>query len=423
MILRFAGWFAVFSTLRYRDFRLFWIGLVSQVTGQQMMMVTMGWLAFDLTGSPLALGFINLLTALPRLTISVLGGVLADKWDQRKLITGAQLLSAITLVSIASLTVTENIEVWHLAVAALFIGLVQAFDEPSRAALFPRLLPDRSMIPAAVPLVSIAWSSTRIVAPSIAGFVIAASGAGTSFFISAVGSTVMVTTLAMLRTGTVPSARSGTMWTNLQDGAYFAWGNLVFRSVIGLAFLYSFFGLGFMMVLPVFAKEVMDVGPKGLGLLYSAHGIGAIAATITFGKLSRKIPHGRLATLGLAAFAALLIVFALNPYYLLSLPLLTLMGFAGVTFQTGGQVILQTMVPDRLRGRVMGVHGMHWSFLPLGGAVVNTIANFTGAPYALAGSASVLLLAALAIGLRNEQLRDLRLEQMEEATSATSARH
>ncbi|MEE8518199.1 MAG: MFS transporter, partial [Dehalococcoidia bacterium] len=405
--------------LQYREFRLYWIGLVSQVTGQQMMMVTMGWLAFDLTGSPLTLGFISLLTALPRLTISVIGGVLADKWDQRKLITAAQLLSASALVTIAYLTVRGDIEVWHLAVSALFIGFVQAFDEPSRAALFPRLLPDRSMIPAAVPLVSIAWSSTRIVAPSIAGFVIAASGAGLSFFISAAGAGVMVMTLAMLRMGPVPSARSGSVWSNLQEGARFAWGQLVFRSVIGLAFLYSFFGLSFMMMLPVFASEdVLNVDSRGLGFMFSAHGVGAIAATITFHRISKVLPPGRLVPIGLAVFSAVLIAFALSPWYLLSLALLTLVGFAGVTFQTGGQVILQTLVPDELRGRVMGLHGMHWSFMPLGGAVVNVIAHFIGAPLALAGSASVLLLAALAIGLRISQLRDLQLEQRVD-TSAT----
>ena len=159
---QFAVWLDSFAALRHRDFRLFWSGLVAQVTGQQITFVTLGWLAFHLTGSPLALGVINLLTAAPRIVIGLVGGVLADRIDARNLIAAAQASSATVLLALGALTVTDRIELWHLAVGALLLGFVQSFDEPSRASLFPRLLPDRSLLQSAVPLISVAWSSTRI---------------------------------------------------------------------------------------------------------------------------------------------------------------------------------------------------------------------------------------------------------------------
>ena len=145
------GWLDFFSALVHRDFRLFWVGLMAQVTGQQMTIVTLGWLAYYLTESPLALGIINLLSAAPRLVINLLGGVLADRVDPRALIAGAQTISALVLIALGVLAITNNATIWHLGVAAFILGLVQSFDEPSRASLFPRLLPDRSFIPSAVP--------------------------------------------------------------------------------------------------------------------------------------------------------------------------------------------------------------------------------------------------------------------------------
>ena len=131
------GWLDFFSALVHRDFRLFWVGLMAQVTGQQMTIVTLGWLAYYLTESPLALGIINLLSAAPRLVINLLGGVLADRVDPRALIAGAQAISALVLIALGVLAITNNATIWHLAVAAFILGLVQSFDEPSRASLFP----------------------------------------------------------------------------------------------------------------------------------------------------------------------------------------------------------------------------------------------------------------------------------------------
>jgi MFS family permease len=137
----------LFTALRFRDFRLFWIGLPGQIIGQQMFQVTVAWLAYDLTGSPAALGLINLVGFVPRVALTLQGGVFADRWDQQRLITVSQALAASIILTIATLAITDNIEVWHLAASAFILGISQSIDEPARTAFFPRLLPDRSLLP------------------------------------------------------------------------------------------------------------------------------------------------------------------------------------------------------------------------------------------------------------------------------------
>jgi len=405
--------------LRYRDFRLFWLGLVGQITGQQMTIVTLGWLTFDITHSPFALGMINLATALPRLAITLIGGALADRWQPRVLIIGAQTVSAATVLALASLTLTDRITVWHLLIGAVLLGLVQAFDEPSRASVFPRLLPNRSLIPQAVPLISMAWSSTRIVAPSIAGFVIAAAGAGPSFMVAAAGSIVMVTMVGLVRSDTravvPPGQVRASMLHILAEGAVYVWGNAAFRVVVGLAYINSFFAMGSIMMLPVFAVEVFGVDSRGLGLMYSTQGVGAIIGLVAYAKLARVRPPGQIFLGALLAFSVALMAFALTPWFYPAIGLLFLSAFFSTVQQTTGQVVLQTLVPDELRGRVMGVHGTHWSFLPLGGAALNVAAHFVGAPAALAGSTAIAILIVATVGLRSMDLHAVRLPQPEEA--------
>ena len=337
----FGGIVEFFAALRYPDFRLFWIGLVAQVTGQQMTIVTLGWLAYDLTQSPLALGFINLVSAAPRIVVNLVGGVLADRFDPRTLVVAAQTTSVVMLVTLAVLTVTDRAAVWNLAVAALVIGLVQSFDEPARASLFPRLLPDRSLIPIAVPLTSVAWSSTRIVAPSIAGFVIAAAGAGPSFFVAAAGAAAMVSVMRLVHPQQAAAGRHGTMLGDLKAGAAYVWAHPVFRPLLLLALAASTFGQGYMLTFPVFQVEVYDVGPQELGLMYSSAGVGAMVGLYIYSRYFRQRGAGRVLLSATVSFGATLVAFALTPSFEAGLVLLFLSGAAGVMQITMAQVILQ----------------------------------------------------------------------------------
>jgi MFS family permease len=396
----------VFTTLRYRNMRLFWIGLLSQVAGQQMMIVTIGWLAYDLTGSPLTLGIVNLLQAAPRILLNLVGGALADRWDQRKIIVVNQIGSMLVLAALATLTIFDLVEIWHLAVAALAVGFFQTLDEPSRASLFPHLLPSRDLLPGAVPLISIAWQGSRIFAPAIAGFVIASAGAGVSFYISMTGAAMMALMVRMLNVGRIQRAARTSMATAIVDGARYVWRNSLFRIVLVMAFANSLFGMGYNLMLPVFAADEFDVGARGLGLLFTAGGIGGILSLLTLASLIRRYGTGRLILAGMLGFDISLIVFAFSPSYPAALASIFVVGFFGHLYLSSGEVLLQTLVPDELRGRVMGLYGMLWSIMPLGAAVLNGVANFTGAPVALAGGASVAVVIWFLVGVRSKELRD-----------------
>ena len=409
----FGGLVEFFAALRYRDFRLFWMGLVAQVTGQQMTIVTLGWLAFDLTESPLALGFINLVAAAPRIAVTLAGGVLADRFDPRTLVTAAQVTSVAMLVTLAVLALTDRATVWNLAAAAFVIGLVQSFDEPARASLFPRLLPDRSLIPIAVPLTSVAWSSTRIVAPSVAGFVIAAAGAGPSFFVAAGGAAAMATAMRLVHPRPGAGGRHGTMLEDLKAGAAYVWGHRVFRPLLLLALAASTFGHGFMLTFPVFQAQVYDVGPRELGLMYSSAGVGAMAGLYAYSRYFRKRSAGHVLLGGAGSFGVMLAVFALTPWFEAALVLLFIAGGVGVLQITTGQVILQTLVDDSLRGRVLALYGIHWGLLPVGGALMNAVAQGTGAPVAIAGAGALLFSVVVTIAVRGTALRGVVLPQAE----------
>ena len=407
----FGGLVEFFAALRYRDFRLFWLGLVAQITGQQMTIVTLGWLAFDLTQSPLALGLINLVAAAPRILVSLAGGVFADRFDPRTLVTAAQATSVIMLAALAALTLTDRAAVWNLAAAAFVIGLVQSFDEPARMSLFPRLLPDRSLIPMAVPLTSVAWSSTRIVAPSIAGFVIAAAGAGPSFLVAAAGAAAMAAVMRMVHAHQATSGRHGTMLGDLKAGAAYVWGHPVFRPLLLLALAASAFGQGYMLTFPVFQAQVYEVGPRELGFMYSSAGAGALAGLYAYSRYFRKRNPGHVVLGGAGAFGTMLIVFAMTPWFEAALVLLFIAASVGVLQITTGQVILQTLVDDSLRGRVMALYGIQWGVLPVGGALMNGVAHGTGAPIAVAGAGVLLLAVAVTIALRGAALRNVALPQ------------
>jgi len=403
---RMGRFLEVFTTLRYRNMRLFWIGLLSQVAGQQMMIVTIGWLAYDLTGSPLTLGIVNLLQAAPRILLNLVGGALADRWDQRKIIVVNQIGSMLVLAALATLTIFDLVEIWHLAVAALAVGFFQTLDEPSRASLFPHLLPSRDLLPGAVPLISIAWQGSRIFAPAIAGFVIASAGAGVSFYISMTGAAMMALMVRMLNVGRIQRAARTSMATAIVDGARYVWRNSLFRIVLVMAFANSLFGMGYNLMLPVFAADEFDVGARGLGLLFTAGGIGGILSLLTLASLIRRYGTGRLILAGMLGFDISLIVFAFSPSYPAALASIFVVGFFGHLYLSSGEVLLQTLVPDELRGRVMGLYGMLWSIMPLGAAVLNGVANFTGAPVALAGGASVAVVIWFLVGVRSKELRD-----------------
>jgi MFS family permease len=398
----------VLGVLRYRDFRVFWSGLVVQVLGQSMQFFTLGWLAYDLTGSPLSLGYVSLFQALPTIAFTMSGGVAADRLDQRKIILGTQMFGATILAALAFLTITGRVELWHLMIGALCMGAGQSFENPSRMSLYPLLLPDRSQIKNAVAVFSLVWQFSNVLAPTVAGFIIAYAGAGESFFISAVFFSIMVIVIRMVRLERPVKKESDSPLKALLEGARYCWGEKTIRILIGLAFFSGVFAFSYVALLPVFAKDILHVDARGLGLLGSGAGVGSIMGVFITPWLSNRFHVGRLIIVELMVTGVVLMVFAMSRSYLLSLAMMPFIGFVMFSNVTLIAIATQMIVPDHLRGRVMGMQSLRWTLMPLGGALLGVVANFFGAPFALGCAAVAVFFVSLMAGLFNPQIRNLR---------------
>ncbi len=394
--------------LKVRDFRLYWSGLVAQVMGQHMYQFSLGWLSFEISGSQAQLGLIHLCAFLPQFSLTLLGGVLADRIDPRRLIQSAQTLSALSVIGIGLLALFGRVEIWHLAVGAFLFGLVNAVDEPSRASFFPRLLP-KSHLSSGIPLISMAFGTSRMIAPSIAGFVIASIGAPSVFLLSALGMSVMISMLFLVRPGAGSAPSHGSLLGNLTDSLRYIRANEVFSRVIVAALLNATFAMGYIHVLPVFAKVVLEVDARGLGLLASAAGLGALCGLFTYPWLQGRTTLRNAIVYALSAFNCALIGVGFSTWFWLSCALLFAVGLSQAYFMTSCQVVLQTLVDDRYRGRVMAVFTLVWGLVYLSGFLLNVTGSLTGPRVALVcGGAIVLSYVWLSLA-RSDALRRLVL--------------
>jgi MFS family permease len=378
------------SALKVRNFRLFWTGLINQVLGQHMYQFSLGWLAFDLTGSQSDLSLIQLFAFLPQFSITLLGGALADRFDPRRLIQLAQSLSVISVVSVGFTTWFGLLEFWHLACASFVFGLVNGIDEPSRVSFFPRLLP-KEQLASGIPLVSMAFGTSRIVAPSIAGFIIAAIGAPAVFLFSALGLSTMITMLFWVKAKTVNTQPSGSLVRNIIESFQHIQDHEVFSKVIIAALLNATLAMGYIHILPVLAKVVLKADAMGLGLLASGVGIGALCGLFSYPWFQSRVTPRNLMVYALSAYCFAFIGVALSQWFWVSFVLLILVGLGQANFLTSCQVALQTHVEDHYRGRVMAMFSLVWSLVYLSGFLLNFTGSLIGPQRALLVNALIVL--------------------------------
>ena len=408
--------------LKYPKYRAYWLGTLASVGGFQMLMFGQGWLAFELTGSPLYLGYIGLANASSAIALNLFGGVFADKLDKRRLILVTQIITASLIFLLAALTLFEVVEVWHIIIIAFVAGGVNAFDQPARQALYPHLI-DRKVMVSAVALNSAVWQGTRIVAPAIAGFVISFTGTATAFFLAGSGFVTMAIVIALLKVPSIQSTSRGNPMQDMVEGLKFIGGSAVFSFLIGMTFFNSFFGMAYIMMMPAFAVDILKVGANGQGTLMSVGGVGALAVTMVLGSMSGSAHRGLMIVGGGAAFGLSVAAFALTARYVgsfpLALTLMVIMGISSSTYMIAIMSSLQLLVPDNMRGRVMGFYGMTWSIMPLGAFQAGAIAEFVGVPVAIAIGGALVTLFALGPALINRQVRNLGVILQERELRAT----
>jgi MFS family permease len=397
------------SALRHRNYRLYWFGQLSSVLAQNMEGVAQSWLVLELTDSPLLLGLTGLTFAAPTILLSLLGGVIADRADRRRIMILSQSASALNFLIIGTLVVTESIAQWHVMTLAFVSGCVRAFDRPSRMALLPQMVPKED-IPNAVAVGGTIWQLNRLVGPAVAGMAIYLIGIGPTYYFCFVASISAVGLWLPIRIESRATALAAAgLVQHMIDGLRFIRANEIYYTFIGMTFFNSVFGMSYLILMPVFARNVLDVGSQGFGFLQSTGGAGALCGVLAAAYFSHAGGKGLQAIGGAVTFGLLIMVFAFSKSYPLSLALAFFLGLSSQLYMTTINTILQVNLPDQLRGRVMGIFGLTWDLMPVGGMIAGAIAEFAGAPVAVGfGGLMVAAMAAfVAIALPNIR----RLEQ------------
>ncbi len=386
------------GALSYPNYRRFWLANLARVYGLQFRFIGGPWLVTELTDSKTMLGLVAATTAISTILVSAPAGVLADRYDNRKLLVWSQGASALADAAIALLVLTGAVEVWMVVVWAAAAGSLGALGNPALNAILPRLIEMR-VVASAVAATSAIWNSARIVGPAAAGIVIAFIGTGQALFATAVGfglSTVLLLTLQLNEAPTSESRVRGGML----DGFRYVMSDRIFFATVGLSFFTSLFGSSYIVLLPVFAREILGVGALGFGQLEIAAGVGALLGTAAIVKIGGASQRGPLMLGSAAAFGMLIAAFAWSTSFVLSLALLGAAGFASSIYLNLGMTTLQVLVPNELRGRVMGVWSLTWVLSALGGLPAGLLAEWLGVQAAVAlGALSVTAFAlALLVG-------------------------
>ncbi len=374
-----------------------------------MQATALGWLVFDLTNSEFLLGLVTAAGSLPILLLTLFAGVVADRRNKRSIILTALGASLFFALALAILTDTGHITVPWILLLVLLLGVANAFEVPTRQSFFVELV-GKEDLTNAIALNSAAFNLTRIIGPAVAGFLIGTVGIAAAFYLNALSYFSVILALLLIRLPPFRRPpRTNSAWAHLQEG--FAWirHNPVPRALVWLIAAASIFAFPYAMLLPVFARDILGVGAQGLGWLLSATGAGALAGGLALAAIGPRVRRGRLLLGASLAFTVLIGAFALSRSFTLSLLLLAAAGFMMILNNATTNALLQSLVPDELRGRVMGVYVfMFLGMMPVGSVLIGAVARTVGAPAALLVGTTILLCIILLVWSRVPALRQVR---------------
>ena len=395
------------GALTHRNFRLFFFGQGVSLIGTWMQSVAQGWLVLTLTNSPFFVGLVSGLGSLGVLAFTLYAGVVADRRDKRRLILLTQSLSMVLALVLAVLVWTKVVTVWHVMALATTLGIVNAFDIPTRQAFMVELVGKEDLMNA-IALNSSMFNAARVVGPAMAGALIGAVGVAPLFFLNGVSYVAVIAGLVAMRLAPFqPRPASGSAWTGFREVVGFLRSDRRVETLIVLTATFSVFGFPYLVMMPVFARDVLHVGAAGYGALTAAVGGGAMLGALAIALNSRRIVHrGRLMVIGGTAFGVLVALFAFSHTFALSLVLLALAGCAMIVNNALTNTMLQTIVPDHLRGRVMGFYSFVFvGMSPLGAFQAGAFAERFGAPLAIGIGALVCAAAVAMAAWRVPELR------------------
>ena len=386
---------STFRALRHRNFRLFFAGQFISLTGTWMQSVAQSWLVYRLTGSVVLLGMIGFASQIPVFLLTPIGGTAADRYNRHRILLTTQTISMVLAFILAFLTLTARVEIWHLFVIATGFGLANAFDIPTRQAFAVDMVGKDDLINA-IALNSSMFNGARIVGPAIAGILVAAVGEGWCFFGNAVSYIAVLGGLMMMRITPVVRAPAGSPIANIAEGFGYVIRTKPVLALLLLLGLVSLMGMPYSVLMPIFAEEILHGDSSTLGFLMGASGSGALAAALVLASRKHVFGLGRWVMLACGGFGISLILFSFSRSFWLSALLLVPVGFAMMTQMSSSNTLIQAMIPDELRGRVMAVYSMMFmGMAPLGSLLAGTLAGIIGAPETVALGGVICVIAAV----------------------------
>jgi len=395
-----------FGAFAHRNFRLFFFGQGVSLVGTWMQNIAQGWLVLELTNSPFYVGLVSALGSLGVLLLTIYGGIVADRTNKHRLVIITQALSMLPAFGLAALVWSRAVAVWQVAALAAFLGVVNAFDIPARQAFIVELV-DKEDLMNAIALNSSVFNAARLLGPAVAGALIGAFGVGICFFLNGVSYLAVIAGLLAMRLPPYAAGpRTGSAWAGLREAVAFIRGDRRVATVVVLMALFSIFGFPYLVMMPVFARDVLHRGAAGYGVMMTSVGIGALLGALGVATLDRRIRKGPTLIVAGASFGVLLVAFALSKVYILSVVLLAVTGGTMIVNNALANATIQTIVPDRLRGRVMGFYSFVFVGLaPLGAFEVGTLAERIGTPAAVALGGAATALAVAVAAWRVPELR------------------
>ena len=404
---RLPKWAVTLRALRHRNFQLFFSGQLISLIGTWMQTVAQAWLVYRLTKSALLLGSVGFASQIPVFLIAPFGGITADRVNRQRLVIATQTAALILAGILAALTLTRHVQVWHIFVLAALLGVVNAFDIPGRQAFLIDMVGKEDLMNA-IALNSSMFNGARVIGPAIAGILVARIGEGWCFAANSISYIAVIVGLSLMRVHCAPRISKHSPLEDIVEG--FRWANQtrIIRALLLLLGLVSLVGMPYTVLMPVFADQILHGGARGLGILMGATGVGALFGALTLAAKTGVKGLGRWVAFACGSFGVSLFLFSFSRSFWLSVALLLPAGYSMMLQMACSNTLVQTIVPDDLRGRVMALYSMMFmGMAPFGAFFGGALAHHIGAPITVAAGGVACVIGAILFG---RALPELRIE-------------
>jgi len=400
---------SIIRSLRHRNFRLFFSGQSISLIGTWVQRIALGWLVYRLTNSAFLLGLVGFASQIPTFLLAPFAGVLADRSNQHRILILTQILAMVQAFVLSFLVLFHLVRIWHVIILSIVLGIINAFDMPTRQSFMMEMVEEKKDLGNAIALNSSMVNAARLLGPSAAGILIAAVGEGTCFLINAISYMAVIASLLLMKIERKKvKPRNSKVWQELKEGFRYAAGFAPIRDILLIFALFNLVGMPYTVLMPVFAKDLLHGGPSTFGFLMGGTGLGALGGAVYLASKNSVLGLDKMIPIAATIFGIALMVFSLSRVLFFSLGLMLLTGTGQMILMASSNTILQTVVDDDKRGRIMSFYIMAFmGATPVGSLIAGSMASKIGAPWTVFIGGLVCIFGAFFFSKRLPILREL----------------